>query len=124
MGMMKEELNKLGQIVVQNYLFDNLIDELNSIKENEKTELGNFLRNLNESQFDLLIKLFTTIGQINIFSFIKFFEENSEYKLLITENNQEINFADLPIMHGWLPYGDEGWIRKFTKHNNCKNYLE
>jgi hypothetical protein len=123
MGVMKEEINKLGQIIVQNYLFDNLIDELNSIKENDKTELGNYLRNLNEFEFELLFKLLTKIGQINVFSFIKLFEENSEFKLLIGEN-EEINFADLPIMHGWLPFGDDGWIRKFTKHSNCKNYLE
>ncbi|CAM1345106.1 hypothetical protein [Tenacibaculum amylolyticum] len=116
----KEILDEFGEKIIQDS-FDPIISNILSLrqKENPLPIFKNYcdlLQNLNEKDFTILQEYLKDRISSSIYNFLRFFEENENFKIIYQENEKQINLLEISEMLKAEPIIENGWIERFSKH--------
>ena len=120
----KNILNDFGSLIIKDGYDSgiNLVDNLKKITNPPyiiKEEVS-FVKSLNDEQINCLKKLIKRTQSDLIFSFLKVFEEQENYKLIYEENGKQVNLEEISEMLKAEPIIENGWIERFSKYSDKK----
>ena len=120
----KNILNDFGRLIIKDGYDSgiNLVDDLKQITKPPyiiKEEVS-FVKSLNDEQINCLKKLIKRTQSDLIFSFLKVFEEQENYKLIYEENGKQVNLEEISEMLKAEPIIENGWIDRFSKYSDKK----
>ena len=120
----KNILNDFGRLIIKDGYDSgiNLVDDLKQITKPPYIikEEASFVKSLNDEQINGLKKLIKRTQSDLIFSFLKVFEEQENYKLIYEENGKQVNLEEISEMLKAEPIIENGWIDRFSKYSDKK----
>ena len=120
----KNILNDFGRLIIKDGYDSgiNLVDDLKQITKPPYIikEEASFVKSLNDEQINGLKKLIKRTQSDLIFSFLKVFEEQENYKLIYEENGKQVNLEEISEMLKAEPIIENGWIERFSKYSDKK----
>ncbi|AWH73315.1 hypothetical protein DCS32_03820 [Dokdonia sp. Dokd-P16] len=117
-------LNDFGRLIIKDGYDSgiNLVDDLKQITKPPYIikEEASFVKSLNDEQINGLKKLIKRTQSDLIFTFLKIFEEQENYKLIYEENGKQVNLEEISEMLKAEPTIENGWIDRFSKYSDKK----
>jgi hypothetical protein len=109
----------LGQKIVES-CYDGEIKHIISLRNKIDPPLifkenSNFLKSLNDEQFEILKKLISGNVEIVLFNFFNILEENPEYKIIYEEKEQQTDLTKASEMLKAELFIEGGWTARFSK---------
>jgi len=120
----KNILNDFGRLIIKDGYDSgiNLVDDLKQITKPPYIikEETSFVKSLNDEQIGGLKKIIKRTQSDLIFSILKVFEEQENYKLIYEENGKQVNLEEISEMLKAEPTIENGWIDRFSKYSDKK----
>lgn len=115
----QEILDDFGKRLIQE-CFDPCYGNASSLRKMEQPpqhfkEYSEFLKGLSDEEFAIFNKyLSDRLGSL-FFNFLRFFEENEDYKLIYQVDKKQINLVEISESLKAEPIIENGWITRFSK---------
>jgi hypothetical protein len=114
----QEILDEFGKKVIENCL-DGSIRHFNSLRAKENPpilfkEKSDFLKSLNEEQYNAFKKIIRSNVELVLFEFLKIFEEHPQFKILYEEDTRQVDLTKISEMLKAEPIIENGWIKRFS----------
>ncbi|WP_077401139.1 hypothetical protein [Cellulophaga omnivescoria] len=112
----QEILNFFGKILIRTIFDPNSKFIKQSVNEFANTEeYKNLFQGMSLIQKKELENLVYEINEGTLFDFLKFFEENEQFKIVYEEEGKQVNLVEISEMLKAEIHGENGWIERFSE---------